>query len=383
MGKWEMVRLGDVCLDTEKVNPTTYDKEITYIDISAINSDIKKITEYNAISSQNAPSRARQLIQQGDILVSTVRPNLNAVAIVEKTDNEMIASTGFCVLRPDKGKVDNKYLFEFVKSTGFVRSMTMQATGASYPAVSNKIVMGERIPLPPLPVQQKIADVLDHANALIEKRKAQMEKLDLLVKSQFIQMFGTANGNENGFPLLTVDDVIKFEGGSQPPRSTFESVPTEENIRLIQIRDYKTDEYMTYIPKSLARKFCTADDIMIGRYGPPIFQILQGLEGAYNVALLKAVPKMGNREFVREYLRQKPLLEYLESLSQRTAGQTGIDMDALKKYPFPYPPIELQESFAEFLKAADKSKLAMRQALEKQQRLYQSLMQKCFNGEMF
>ena len=54
-------------------------------------------------------------------------------------------------------------------------------------------------------------------------------------------------------------------------------------IRLIQIRDYKSDDYAVYIPENSTKKFCTEDDIMIGRYGPPVFQILRGISGAYNV----------------------------------------------------------------------------------------------------
>ena len=96
---------------------------------------------------------------------------------------------------------------------------------------------------------------------------------------------------------------------------------------------------------------------MIGRYGPPIFQILKGIEGSFNVALMKATAKMGNREFVRQFLKQDCLLEYLEGLSKRTAGQDGIQMDKLKAYPFPYPPMELQEQFAAFVEQTDKSKL--------------------------
>ena len=109
----------------------------------------------------------------------------------------------------------------------------------------------------------------------------------------------------------------------------------------------------------MAKRFCTADDIMIGRYGPPIFQILQGIEGSFNVALMKAIPKTGNREFVRQFLKQDCLLEYLEGMSKRTAGQDGIQMDKLKAYPFPLPPIELQNQFATFVKEIDKSKVAV------------------------
>lgn len=113
----------------------------------------------------------------------------------------------------------------------------------------------------------------------------------------------------------------------------------------------------------MAKRFCTADDIMIGRYGPPIFQILKGIEGSFNVALMKATPKQGNREFIRAFLKQDCLLEYLEGLSQRTAGQDGIQMDKLKAYPFPYPPIALQDRFATFVAEVDKSKFRIQKSL--------------------
>ena len=169
-------------------------------------------------------------------------------------------------------------------------------------------------------------------------------------------MFGNPILNQKGFPVYRMDEVVDFQGGSQPDKKYFEYEPTEDNIRLIQIRDYKTDKYITYIPKAMAKRFCTADDIMIGRYGPPIFQILQGIEGSFNVALMKATPKMGNKEFIRYFLKQDYLLHYLEGLSQRTAGQDGIQMDKLKAYPFPMPPTEAQEEFATFIVQLNKSK---------------------------
>lgn len=184
--------------------------------------------------------------------------------------------------------------------------------------------------------------------------------------------------NPKGFPCYTVGEVIDFQGGSQPDKKFFEYEASPDNIRLIQIRDYKSDKYITYIPKTMAKRFCTADDIMIGRYGPPIFQILKGIEGSFNVALMKATPKMGNREFIRQFLKQDCLLEYLEGLSKRTAGQDGIQMDKLRAYPFPYPPMELQEQFAAFVRQVDKSKVAVKKALDETQLLFDSLMQKYF-----
>ena len=75
------------------------------------------------------------------------------------------------------------------------------------------------------------------------------------------------------------------------------------------------------------------------------------------MALMKATPKKGNKEFVRQFLKQECLLDYLEGMSKRTAGQDGIQMDKLKAYPFPLPPVELQNQFEKFVNQVDKSKL--------------------------
>ena len=106
------------------------------------------------------------------------------------------------------------------------------------------------LPTPPLSEQQRIVEELDLLSSIIEKKKTQLKELDSLAQSIFYDMFGDPVTNEKGFPPLTVGDIMKFEGGSQPPKSTFELKPTNENIRLIQIRDYKTNDYITYIPKS-------------------------------------------------------------------------------------------------------------------------------------
>ena len=96
------------------------------------------------------------------------------------------------------------------------------------------------------------------------------------------------------------------------------------------------------------------------------------------MALMKAIPKKGNKEFIRYFLQQDCLFEYLDGLSQRTAGQSGIDMPMLKKYPLPYPPIELQEEFSVFAKEAEKLKSTTKKSLAKLQTLQKSLMQQYF-----
>ena len=262
-----------------------------------------------------------------------------------------------CRLIP-REDVDRDYIFYYMPQA-------LKAIEDATPFVTVKHLSAKQlskilIPLPDMSEQQRISAVLRSVDRVIAMRKKELDELNNLVKSRFIELFGDPVVNPKGFPCYTVGEVIDFQGGSQPDKKYFEYEPSPDNIRLIQIRDYKSDKYITYIPKTMAKRFCTADDIMIGRYGPPIFQILKGIEGSFNVALMKATPKMGNREFVRQFLKQDCLLDYLEGLSKRTAGQDGIQMDKLKAYPFPYPPIELQEQFAAFVEQTDKSKLCGR-----------------------
>ena len=256
--------------------------------------------------------------------------------------------------------------------------MEAKTHGATMKHIVKKDFDGTTIPYPSIEKQAEIADHLRRITGLIDRQTEQLLLLDQLVKSRFIELFGDPVINPKGFPCYTVGEVIDFQGGSQPDKKFFEYEASPDNIRLIQIRDYKSDKYITYIPKTMAKRFCTADDIMIGRYGPPIFQILKGIEGSFNVALMKATPKMGNREFIRQFLKQDCLLEYLEGLSKRTAGQDGIQMDKLKAYPFPYPPMEMQEQFAAFVEQTDKSKLAVQKGLQELEILKKSLMQQYF-----
>lgn len=170
----------------------------------------------------------------------------------------------------------------------------------------------------------------------------------------------------NNRRALKVGDVCDFVGGSQPPKASFKYQPEEGYVRLIQTRDYKTDQFVTYIRKSSTKKFCSSSDIMIGRYGPPIFQILRGLEGAYNVALMKAIPRPGvSNGFLYYFLRQTAVFEYVDKLSIRTGGQTGVDVEALKQYPIALPDSDEQEAIANVLSALD-AKIELNQRMNEE-----------------
>jgi type I restriction enzyme S subunit len=180
-----------------------------------------------------------------------------------------------------------------------------------------------------------------------------------------------------------VEDLMDFEGGSQPDKSYFMASHKPGYIRLIQIRDYKTDKYATYIPEHLARRFCDKADIMIGRYGPPIFQILRGIEGAYNVALIKVI-SIGDvsKTYVYYFLTQGKLFRFVERLSQRSSGQTGVDLNELRKYPFPLPPtIAEQNLIARALSDTDALIESLEQLLAKKRQIKQGAMQELLTGK--
>lgn len=321
----------------------------------------------------------KTVVQKNDILLCKINPRINRVWIVaDESENPNIASSEWIVVR--SSKYNPEFLAWYFRSPRFKNLMTSEVTGigGSLTRAQPKSVAEYPVPVLEKPEQDAIAIIFNTVDTIIKKRRKQLRKLDELVKARFVEMFGDPVVNPKGFPCYTVGEVIDFQGGSQPDKKYFEYELSPDNIRLIQIRDYKSDKYITYIPKTMAKRFCTADDIMIGRYGPPIFQILKGIEGSFNVALMKATPKVGNREFVRQFLKQDCLLEYLEGLSKRTAGQDGIQMDKLKAYPFPYPPIDLQEQFAAFVTQTGKSKVAVQKALDEAQLLFDSLMQKYF-----
>jgi type I restriction enzyme S subunit len=181
----------------------------------------------------------------------------------------------------------------------------------------------------------------------------------------------------------TISDLIDFEGGSQPVKWMFSPTMKPGFIRLIQIRDYKTDKFITYAPKHLVRRFCTENDIMIGRYGPPIFQILRGIAGAYNVALLKAIPHSNlNQSYAYHFLKQEKLFAFVEKLSQRSSGQTGVDLKELKGYPLPLPPtLAEQEAIAEALSDADALIEAVEQLLTKKRQVKQGAMSELLTGK--
>ncbi len=351
---------------TEKKKPVEEDR-FTYLGLEHLDSGSLKVTRYG---SEVAPIGEKLIMRKGDVLFGKRRAYQKKVAIAPF---DGIFSAHGMVLRPKEDAIDKDFFPLFISSDYFLDAAIKISVGSLSPTINWRDLKELEFELPDLDTQRRLAAVLWAMNETIDSYKELIAATDELVKSQFIEMFGDPLTNSKGITMTTIGAVCDFYGGSQPPRKEFIFEPKEGYVRLIQIRDYKTDEYSTYAPESMCRKFCDEQDIMIGRYGPPIFQILSGIKGAYNVALMKAVPHGIDREFMRFYLKRDELLHHLERFQQRTAGQAGIDMGELRNYPCPLPSDEEQKAFVRFIEQSDKSKFELEQALNELNAAYKQI----------
>ncbi len=154
------VPLRDVTVPTTNWNPTREPRNVKYVDVSAVSRELLLIESTTEHSVATAPSRARKVIAEGDTIFATVRPSLRRIAQVPAELAGEIASTAFCVLRPDRTIIDPDFLFYAACADDFVNEVVARETGASYPAVRDSDVLDQMIPLPSLDDQRGIAHIL-------------------------------------------------------------------------------------------------------------------------------------------------------------------------------------------------------------------------------
>lgn len=199
---WVQTTIGAVTRPVRRHRPDQKpDTEFTYIDISSVDNERHLIRAPKRTCGCNAPSRARQLVATGDIVLSTVRVYLKNTAPVPPALDGATASTGFCVLRPS-AKVDPRFLFHTVLNDDFIRDLSTRQTGTSYPAVRDDDVRDMKFRLPPLAEQRRIVAAIE----------AQLTHLDAAVKS-----LGHARCNLDRLRAAILQDAIE---GRLTQRST-------------------------------------------------------------------------------------------------------------------------------------------------------------------
>jgi len=376
VSSWPRVPLGDLVVE-ERPQRSDSDEPVWNLNLDQIEPDTGRVLKRVRVPQDDlGPSTFP--FAAGTVLYSKLRPYLNKVVVA---DEPGFATTELVPLRCKPQKLVPSYIAYFLRSAEFLSFANTVVAGAKMP----RMVMSEfwryQVPLPPLDKQLCITAILDKADALRTKRREALDQLDRLAQSIFLEMFGDPATNPKRFPRRKLGEIIKFEGGAQPPASTFSDSDGPDKIRLVQIRDFKSDRFKTFIPRSSAKRFLEVDDVMIGRYGPPVFQILRGLAGSYNVALMKAVPREGlTKEFVFRLLKEERLHRFVVANSERTAGQSGVNLPLLEGYDAYLPPMELQELFGRQMSALSSLQQGMDSALRATEEMFASLQHRAFQG---
>ena len=171
--------IGDVANEPVAQSGPTAEEHFIYVDIGSVDREAKVIADKKSLAASEAPSRARQVLKAGDVLISMTRPNLNAVAHVPAMLDGAIGSTGFHVLRSQWMALG--FLYYLVQTTEFVDAMTSVVQGALYPAVRPADIAKFRFRLPPRAEQtrivEKLEDLLARLDAAVAELKAAQRKL--------------------------------------------------------------------------------------------------------------------------------------------------------------------------------------------------------------
>ncbi|WP_214495092.1 restriction endonuclease subunit S [Streptococcus mutans] len=137
------------------------ERTYSYIDLSSVDRESKKITDITTITADKAPSRAQRIVKTDDIIFGTTRPTLRRFAKVPENFNNQICSTGFYVFRASN-EVLPSYIYHIFASNDFNSYVEKNQSGASYPAIADSLVKKYKLPVPSLKIQSRIVQVLDN-----------------------------------------------------------------------------------------------------------------------------------------------------------------------------------------------------------------------------
>lgn len=157
------------------------DSKIRYIDISSADNETNTVTGVTEYIFKDAPSRAQQCVKKGDILVSTVRPNLKNIAVNHLDGEDLVASSGFCVLRPKEGCAG--LIMAYILSDVFTEKMTLVAKGTNYPAIHDSDILDYKIRLPEDSKVSMIDRLFRQADKSKFELKQAIEKIDKVMRA--------------------------------------------------------------------------------------------------------------------------------------------------------------------------------------------------------
>lgn len=376
---WEYKRIKNVASHNDEAldERTEPDLEIEYVDISSV-SLINGIEKTESMPFEKAPSRARRKVKDGDIIVSTVRTYLKAIAPICEPPENMVVSTGFAVVRP-RENLFSGFAGYLLQSNGFVGDVVANSVGVSYPAINASDLV--RIPAvePPLDEQKAIARFLDfkttQIDALIAKKKELLDKLaekrtalishavtkgldpSVAMKDSGVVWLGNVPAHWKVIPIKFSLDMPITDGPHSTPQFYDEGIP------FISAEAVKNDR----LDFSRKRGYISEDDhaIFSKKYKPKYGDVYMVKSGAttgavarvetheeFNIwsplAVLRPHAEKSITDYLFYVLKSKPFF-YSVELSWSYGTQQNIGMGVISNIRMALPPIEEQKAICRYL----------------------------------
>ncbi|MCM8712101.1 restriction endonuclease subunit S [Clostridium sp. SYSU_GA19001] len=332
--------------------------------------------------------------EKGDLIIS-VKGTVGELLILE--EEKVHLSRQVMAIRPKEG-YDVKFVFYYMKY--YLDRLKEKAKGM-IPGVTREDILDAEFIEVSSEEQQRIIKILDKAQELIDKRKEQIEALDELVKSRFIEMFGDPINNPMGWDVKKLKNIsTKILSGNTPKGGS--EVYVDEGIMFFRSQNVWKNKLVlddiAYIDKETHNKMLKSSlknrDILMTKTGRINTEnsslgraaMFVGEDNSANInghVYLIRLQEGEINEFVLFILTTNEYRDYIRSVCVGGIDKRQINKEHLEEFPIIYPPIELQNQFAAFVNQVDKLKFAMESSLKELENNFNSLMQKAFKGELF
>ena len=329
-----------------------------------------------------------KMAEPEDILISVRAP----IGALNYAKEECCIGRGLAALTPNKSKISPEFMFWLLK--GKTAELNSKGTGSTFKAISRKVL--EEILVPDIGIDQQAeySAILEKINGIIQLRKQELQKLDELIKSRFIEMFGDPMTNPYNLPKVILGSVLTIEPqtGLYKPQSDYVSDGT--GVPILRIDSFYEGKVSNL--SSLRRLICSEielkryslyeNDIVINRVNSIEYLgkcgLIQGLvENTIfesNMMRLHVDEHKFHPVYITKLLCSEFIYQQILRRAKKAVNQASINQKDVQSFVVYMPPIEQQDQFAAFVKQTDKSKAVIQKSLDETQTLFDCLMQKYF-----